>query len=97
MAQKKRGVECRTRNDVVFDAVNGVLVALVILACAYPIYYTIIASFSDPAQVISGNVFLWVKDFTLDSYRSVLQYTQVWQGYANTLLYTAFGTVYNLF
>ena len=97
MAQKKRGVECRTRNDVVFDAVNGVLVALVILACAYPIYYTIIASFSDPAQVISGNVFLWVKDFTLDSYRSVLQYTQVWQGYANTLLYTACGTVYNLF
>ena len=37
----------RTRSDKIFDAVNMVFILLVLLLCAYPIYYTIIASFSD--------------------------------------------------
>ncbi len=94
---KKPSVEARSRGDILFDAMNLFLICIVIVLCAYPIYYTIIASFSDPLYVISGQVFLWIKGFTLDSYRSVLQYTQVWVGYKNTLIYTVFGTCYNLF
>ena len=36
----------RTRSDKIFDAVNMVFILLVLILCAYPIYYTIIASFS---------------------------------------------------
>lgn len=90
-------IEARTRADMIFDAVNLALVYLVVFVCAYPIYYTVIASFSDPGAVLTGQVFLWPAGFTLDSYRSVLNYRQVWVGYGNTIFYTVLGTAYNLF
>lgn len=94
---KYRHKEARMRSDVIFDAVNIVLVCIVVLVCAYPIYYTIVASFSDPNAVITGKVFFWPVGVTLDSYRSVMRYSSVWTGYRNTLFYTVFGTIYNLF
>ena len=94
--RKARHGEPRTRADIAFDTVNGILIALVILICAYPIYYTIIASFSEPNDVIAGRVYLWPVRPTLDSYRSVLRYSSVWTGYRNTLFYTVVGTLYNL-
>ena len=86
----------RTRSDKIFDAVNMVFILLVLLLCAYPIYYTIIASFSDPNAVITGEVLLWPVRVTLDSYRSVFDYRLVWTGYRNTIIYTVLGTIYNL-
>ena len=86
----------RTRSDKIFDAVNMVFILLVLILCAYPIYYTIIASFSDPNAVITGEVLLWPVRVTLDSYRSVFDYRLVWTGYRNTIIYTVLGTIYNL-
>jgi len=60
-----RHAEARTASDKIFDAVNLFLVLLVVLVCAYPIYYTIIASFSDPNAVIGGKVYLWPVKVTL--------------------------------
>ena len=92
-----RHAEARTRADKIFDAVNLTLVLLVVFVCAYPLYYTVVASFSDPNAVIGGKVYLWPIDVTLDSYRSVIKYSQVWIGYRNTLFYATLGTLYNLF
>ena len=91
---KKHG---RTRSEIVFDALNTVIMVLLIIVCIYPIYYTMIASFSNPNLVISGNVYLWIREFTLESYREVLKYSAVIIGYRNTILYTLFGTIWNLF
>ena len=95
-AKSKKGAIKETRFDRVFDFCDTALVFLVVLICAYPIYYTVIASFSDPNQVIGGHVYLTIRGFTLDSYRSVLNYQPIWTGYRNTLIYTTLGTVYNL-
>ncbi|MGI6653339.1 MAG: carbohydrate ABC transporter permease [Christensenellales bacterium] len=97
LSKKTKRKEARTRFDVIFDTINLIFVLLVIFLCAYPIYYTLIASLSDPTAVITGKVFVWPVDFTLDSYRSVLAYSSVWTGYRNTIFYTALGTLYNLF
>ncbi len=94
---KEPSAEFRSRFDKAFDVVNLFLVGLVVFVCAYPIYYTIIASFSDPNAVITGKVILWPVNCTLDSYKSVLGYSAIWVGYRNTLLYTTIGTLYNLF
>lgn len=85
-----------TRGDRIFDLVNHITVALVLVVCIYPLYYTVIASLSEPENVLSGKVYLWIKGFTLDSYRSVIDYKMIWTGYRNTLLYTFVGTAYNL-
>ena len=96
MAKHHKEKLLRTRSDKIFDAVNMVFIVLVLILCAYPIYYTIIASFSDPNAVITGEVLLWPVRVTLDSYRSVFDYRLVWTGYRNTIFYTVLGTIYNL-
>lgn len=85
-----------TRSERIFDLCNAVVMGLIIIACAYPVYYTVIASFSNPNLVIGGKVYFWIREFTLESYREVMKYRAVLIGYRNTLLYTSAGTLLNL-
>jgi len=78
--------------DVVIYAVL-ISIAIIIL---YPLYFTVIASFSEPYEVVKGNVFLWFKGFSLDSYKNVFQNKEIWIGYKNTMIYTLFGTLLSL-
>lgn len=79
-----------------FDVVNTVLVIFVTLIVLYPLYFCVIASFSDPAQVAAGKTVLWIKNFTLDHYKYVFRENSLWVGYRNTIIYTVLGTLYNL-
>lgn len=80
-----------------FDAVNIALLLLITFLCAYPLYYTVIASFSDHTAVVTGKVNLWPVGFQLTAYQAVFRNSQIWRGYANTIAYTVFGTLFNLF
>lgn len=79
-----------------FDFVNITLVLLITIIVLYPLYYCIIASFSDPEQVSLGNTVFMIKGFSTEAYRNVLKEDQIWVGYRNTIIYTVLGTVYNL-
>ena len=79
-----------------FDVVNTALVVLITLIIAYPLYFVIVASFSDQTQVSMGNTLLWIKGFNLDAYKYVLQEDRLWIGYRNSLIYTVLGTMYNI-
>lgn len=87
----------KSRSDKVFDAVNMTLMLLFMCVMIYPLYFTVIASLSDPYAVISGNVYLLPKGVTLEAYQNVLKEDRLWSGYANTIRYTALGTLFNLF
>lgn len=73
------------------------IVILVAFVCVYPIYFTVIASFSDAYEVYSGKTFLLPKGFNIMSYELVFQNKDIWIGYANTILYTVLGTLLNIF
>jgi len=79
-----------------FDVVNIGLVLVITLLIFYPLYFCVIASFSKPESVIKGETLLWVKNFTLDSYKQVFKESSLWVGYKNTIIYTVLGTLYNL-
>lgn len=79
-----------------FDVVNAILVFLITVITIYPLYFCVVASFSNPNEVALGNTLLWVKDFTLDIYKFVIQEEQLWIGYRNSLIYLVLGTLYNL-
>ena len=79
-----------------FDLFVAFLVILITVIVAYPLYFCIIASFSEPEQVALGKTLIWVKDFTVDAYKNMLKETQLWVGYRNTIIYTVLGTLYNL-
>ena len=85
-----------TRSDRIFDAVDTILLAAVLLIIAYPLYFVIIASFSDPSLVSAGKV-TWRPDgFTLAGYKRILSFSQIWLGYRNTIFYVILGTVISL-
>ena len=79
-----------------FDVANVILVLAITLITIYPLYFCVIASFSNPKEVALGNTVLWVKGFTLESYQYVMREKQLWIGYRNSILYMFFGTLYNL-
>ncbi|MCA0757884.1 carbohydrate ABC transporter permease [Paenibacillus sp. N4] len=83
-------------NDKIFDAVVNTLAALILAAVLYPLIFIVSASFSDPALVLNGEVLLLPKQITLEAYRNVFDNDQIWNGYANTMVYTAIGTSVNL-
>lgn len=85
-----------TRSDLVFEIANFTFMVLILLVTAYPLYYTIIASFSEPYDVAKGNVLFWPVGFTVQSYRQVFAYSQIWVGYRNTVFYTILGTLFSL-
>ncbi|WP_150265978.1 carbohydrate ABC transporter permease [Paenibacillus tepidiphilus] len=85
----------RSSDTVMEWAMYAVAVILLILLM-YPLYFIVIASFSDPSAVAGGQVWLWPKDFTLDGYRELLKHSNIWIGYRNTILYTAAGTLIGL-
>ena len=68
------------------------VLVLLTFAIAYPIYYTIIASFSDHQAVATGQVNLVPVGFQLTAYQAVFENDQIWQGYLNTIIYTVGGT-----
>ena len=94
--QKRGGLARYSWNDRIFLAVVYSVVILVTLICLYPLYFTIIASFSDAHAVYTGKVNLLPKGFTVEAYELVLKNSSIWRGYANTIFYTVVGTMLNL-
>ncbi len=86
----------RGRGDKLFDKFNMVIFAGVVLAIMYPLYYIVIASFSNPDMVYAGKVWIWPVDATLEGYYRILNHTRIWLGYKNTVLYTVVGTTVNV-
>lgn len=86
----------RSRADALFVAVNFVILALVAIVVAYPIIYVLSASFSDPIAITEGRVFLLPVGVTLENYKLVFGYGQLWRGYLNSIFYTVAGTALNL-
>ena len=84
------------KGDLLFQLLVYVCLFLSFVVTLYPLIFTVSASVSDPTAVASGKMLLFPVDFTLDGYRYIIQYREIWTGYANTIFYTAVGTLLNL-
>ena len=82
-------ISTKTWGDRIVDIIIGVIIVLIVLAIIYPLYFIVIASFSDPTQVATGKVFLLPRSINLKGYAQILADQRIWTGYKNTLLYSA--------
>ena len=82
--------------DRVFNGVNIVVMCLVLLIMLYPLYFVVIASFSNPDLVNTGKVLFYPREITFDGYNMVYNYKAVWTGYRNSLFYAVTSTLYSL-
>lgn len=79
-----------------FDVCNTAFMLLLLFITIYPLYFTVIASVSAPHAVAAGEVIWKPVNFTLEAYKHVFTYKPIWNGYANTIMYTVLGTAFNL-
>lgn len=87
----------KQKNDAIFQTVVYILTVLICLITVYPLIYVVSASFSDPAHILGGDVVLWPVDVTLNAYKRVFSSSDILTGYRNTVVYTFFGTIVNMF
>ena len=92
--KKNRINDCKA--DQTFDAVNIIIMILLLFVFIWPLWFVVISSFSNPYEVWKGNVFIWFNGFTLKGYDQLIRYAPIWVGYRNNLLYTGLGTIINM-
>jgi len=81
-----------TGSDRAFTIANYVILTIFLITVAYPLIYVLSASLSNPGAVISGKMWLWPIDPTLDGYRAVFRNPKILTGFKNSLFYTVVGT-----
>ena len=96
-ADSKRAVKVRkSREDLIFDFIIYTVAALLIAITLYPMYFIVIASFSNPTLVSNGQIMFIPKGITFKAYRELASYTKLWSGYGNTVIYVVAGTIISL-
>ena len=89
----------RTENGLSEKASDVILVAfctLIMLIVAYPLYYVLVASVSNPYDVYAGKTFLLPSEFTLKGYEAVFADKNIFTGYLNSIKYTVIGTIFSV-
>ena len=83
-------------NNGIFNFVVYALLIFLAVLMLYPLVFVLSASFSDPKAVAGGEMLLLPIRPTLEGYKYLLQYEEIWAGYMNTIFYVFVGTVLNL-
>ena len=77
-----------------FDGINILFFAIVIVACLMPVWHVVCASFSDASWVLNQTGIIWrISGFNFNGYSLVFQNNSIWSGFANTILYVVANTV----
>jgi len=84
------------KQDRVFHIVTTVLLLIILVIALYPLYFSLIASVSNPKAVYQGRVLFLPTDITLDGYQKIFRDKSIWIGFANGFLYTIVGTLLNV-
>lgn len=82
--------------DKIFDICVWILVIFAVIVCLYPFVYVVSVSLSSGEAVNRGEVVLFPVDFSLDVFKMVMGYNDLWVSYANTIFYTVVGTFCNI-
>ena len=95
-ASKVNTIRSRSAPDILFQIVVAVICIFALICVIYPMYFIIIASFSNSTLVNQGKVLFYPKGVSLYGYQQIFQKAEIWTGYKNTILYSFFGTALNL-
>lgn len=84
--------KAQSLSNKIFDIVTYTIVFLFFLLCLYPLYYIVLISVSK--EVVG--IYIWPVEFTLDGYKMIFRNTEVWSGYANTIINTVLCVICSL-
>ena len=93
--QKKLNVQA-SMSDKVFDLLNIALMVVIMIIILYPLYFVVMASFTEPRIVNTGKLILIPSEFYTGGYESTFRYDPLWTGYLNSILCTVVGTLISI-
>ncbi len=70
-----------------FDVVVTIIAVIACFICFYPMWYVVCLSISDPVMASSGRVTFWPMGFTTTSYSMILENTNFWIAFRNSIGY----------
>ena len=82
-----------SKGDIIFNVIIYTISVILILVTLYPMYFILIASISDATKVSGGQIMFWPEGVSMKAYRQLAEYSQLWVGYRNTILYAVVGTM----
>jgi putative aldouronate transport system permease protein len=86
-----------TKRDKLFGILNTVFLAFVILVMTYPFIYVLSMSFSDSDQLlVDGSVVLLPRGFSVAAYKVLIDNSDIFTYYLNSIVYAAGSTVFVL-
>lgn len=85
-----------SQGDRLFLLFIYVFLTAVLVIVLFPLIFIVSSSFSSPQAVVSGKVWLFPVDFTLEGYKAVFRNPQIVTGYTNSLYYAIVGTLVNV-
>ena len=82
----------------VFSVFNTCLLVLILFLTAYPVYFVLIASISDPTKMVANYGLMCLPHFplSLTSYRMVFRHSLLLSGFGNTLFIVIVGLAFNM-
>ncbi|GFI23270.1 MAG: carbohydrate ABC transporter permease [Lachnospiraceae bacterium] len=86
----------RCKEDVIFDTVIFIVLTILLLIVAYPLWWVIISSVSNSKAVSGGQVIWHPIGFTLKGYGEVFKDDSIVRSFLNSVLYTVCGVLVNL-
>jgi putative aldouronate transport system permease protein len=86
----------RSTGERIFAVFNGAFMVFLMAITLYPLWYVLIASFSNPLAVSRGVVTVLPYGLELASYQRVFETKNIWTSYANTVFYAVVGTAVSM-
>ncbi len=83
----------KTMQEKSFDVFVGAFVLALVVITLYPLIYVFSMSISDPFSVARSEIWLWPKGLSFEAFKTVLNDSNIYLYYFNTLWYTVVGTV----
>ncbi len=87
----------KIRHGYVFPIVNTIFLILLMFVTLYPVLNTVAYSFNEGTDALRGDIGLWPRVFSLESYKSILSDVAVYQAAWISASKTVLATLLNLF
>lgn len=86
----------RKRKTGIAEIVIGAVIAVLLLAMVYPLYYVLIVSVSNGVAIQNQSVYLWPQGLCFNAYNVIFQDPMLVRSYLNSIEYTLVGVAINL-
>jgi ABC-type sugar transport system, permease component len=83
----------KTLGEKLFDIFNLFFMILILFITLFPFWNQVVTSLSGGFGAYSSGVLLLPRKFSLDAYKLVFEYPQLWVGFKNSIIRTILGTI----